>query len=107
MSTRSNISSMLLYVSSHIKKYLVYTNILFLIYKTGLGSSPNIDELDRVLKRAEHLNLHPITYMAALLVDADGVTMLFNRLKFSGYERDMAYFVIEHRGDKDTSRPLL
>lgn len=73
----------------------------------GLPKSPNVEELDRVLKRAEHLNLHPISYLAALLTDLDEVTALFSRLKFSGYDRDLAYFLVEHRGDKVDSRPLL
>lgn len=69
---------------------------------------PNIEELERVLKRAEHLNLHPMSYLVALLKDIDEVTMLHNRLKFSGYDRDMTYFLVEHRGDKDSpSRPML
>ncbi|XP_049877804.1 CCA tRNA nucleotidyltransferase 1, mitochondrial [Pectinophora gossypiella] len=74
----------------------------------GLPSDPNLEELDRVLKRAEHLNLHPMSYLAALLRDMDDVTLLHNRLKFSGYDRDMTYFLVEHRGDKvSSSRPLL
>lgn len=73
----------------------------------GLPVDPNIEELDLVLKRAHHLNLHPMSYLAALLRDLDEVTMLHNRLKFSGYDRDMAYFLVEHRGDKLAARPLL
>ncbi|CAB3245707.1 unnamed protein product [Arctia plantaginis] len=73
----------------------------------GLPSSPNIDELDRLLKRGEHLNLHPMSYLAALLLDLDDVTLLHNRLKFSGYDRDMAYFLVEHRADKVAERQLL
>ncbi|XP_075982702.1 CCA tRNA nucleotidyltransferase 1, mitochondrial isoform X2 [Anticarsia gemmatalis] len=73
----------------------------------GLPSSPNIDELERLLKRAEHLKLHPMSYMASLLLDLDEVTLLQNRLKLSGYERDMTYFIVEHRGDKVSTRPLL
>ncbi|KAJ8714078.1 hypothetical protein PYW08_007698 [Mythimna loreyi] len=73
----------------------------------GLPTSPNVEELDRVLKRAEHLNLHPMSYLAALLTDLDEVTMLNSRLKFSCYDRDLAYFLVEHRGDKIDSRPLL
>ncbi|KAJ8723866.1 hypothetical protein PYW07_007846 [Mythimna separata] len=73
----------------------------------GLPTHPNVEELDRVLKRAEHLQLHPMSYLAALLTDLDDVTVLFSRLKFSGYDRDLAYFLVEHRGDKIASRPLL
>ncbi|CAH0594295.1 unnamed protein product [Chrysodeixis includens] len=73
----------------------------------GLPSNPNIEELGRVMKRAEHLNLHPMSYLAALLTDLDQVTDLHSRLKFSSYDRDLAYFLVEHRGDKVAARPLL
>ncbi|CAH2045241.1 unnamed protein product, partial [Iphiclides podalirius] len=68
---------------------------------------PNVEELDKVLKRSQYLGLHPISYLAALLNDIDAVTVLHSRLKFSGYERDMAYFLVEHREDKEAKRPLL
>lgn len=69
--------------------------------------NPNIESLDRLLKRSENLVLHPMSYLAALMTDIDDVTMLNSRLKFSGYERDMTYFIVEHRDDKDSSRPLM
>lgn len=72
----------------------------------GLPSAPNIEELDRLLKRAEHLNLHPMSYLAALLSNLDEVTLLQNRLKCSAYERDLTYFLVEHREDKIGTRPL-
>lgn len=59
------------------------------------------------MKRAEHLNLHPMSYLAALLTDLDQVTVLHSRLKFSSYDRDLAYFLVEHRVDKVAERPLL
>ncbi|XP_026314649.1 CCA tRNA nucleotidyltransferase 1, mitochondrial [Hyposmocoma kahamanoa] len=74
----------------------------------GLPPEPNIEELERLLRRAEHLNLYPISFLVALLKNMDEVTMLHNRLRFSGYDRDMAYFLVEHRGDKDSPlRPML
>lgn len=48
-----------------------------------------------------------MSYMAALLQDMDEVTVLQNRLKFSGYDRDLTYFLVEHRADKVANRPLL
>lgn len=80
-----------------------------IIYLTGLPN-PNIEELDRVLKCSNHLGLHPISYLAALLNDVDAVTILHSRLKFSSYDRDLAYFLVEHRddkSDKNDKRPLL
>ncbi|XP_013184983.2 CCA tRNA nucleotidyltransferase 1, mitochondrial isoform X2 [Amyelois transitella] len=75
--------------------------------RIGLPDHPNVEELDKVLKRAEHLQLHPITYLVTLLKDMDEVTVLHSRLKFSGYDRDLAYFLVEHRGDKVSNNPLL
>ncbi|KAI5631155.1 poly A polymerase head domain-containing protein [Phthorimaea operculella] len=74
----------------------------------GLPAKPNFDELESLVKRAEHLNLHPMSYMASLLKDMDEVTVLHNRLKFSSYDRDLTYFLVEHRGEKvSPARPLL
>ncbi|KAL0869059.1 hypothetical protein ABMA27_007375 [Loxostege sticticalis] len=74
----------------------------------GLPLNPDIEQLNTVLKRGEHLGLHPMSYLAALLKDIDEVTVLYSRLKFSGYDRDMAYFLVEHRGEKNSKdRPLL
>ncbi|XP_063831304.1 CCA tRNA nucleotidyltransferase 1, mitochondrial [Ostrinia nubilalis] len=74
----------------------------------GLPSNPNKEELDRVLKRGEHLGLHPMSYLAALLKDMDEVTILYARLKFSAYDRDLAYFIVEHREEAHSEdRPLL
>lgn len=87
-----------------ILSFLVYPVFFCFI---GLPSDPNIEELNRVLKRGEHLNLHPMSYLAALLKDIDEVTVLFTRLKFSAYDRDLAYFLIEHREEKVSDRPLL
>ncbi|XP_013170490.1 PREDICTED: CCA tRNA nucleotidyltransferase 1, mitochondrial-like [Papilio xuthus] len=87
-------------------------DLLKTMLNVGIGKyigipDPNIDELNKVLNRSKHLGLHPMSYLAALLNNIDAVTVLHNRLKFSGYDRDMAYFIVEHRGDKDHSRRLL
>ncbi|CAH0400537.1 unnamed protein product [Chilo suppressalis] len=73
----------------------------------GLPQNTDITELNIVLKRAEHLALHPVSYLVALLKDIDDVTVLYDRLKFSGYDRDMAYFLVENRKDQVSDRPLL
>ncbi|XP_059053229.1 CCA tRNA nucleotidyltransferase 1, mitochondrial isoform X2 [Achroia grisella] len=73
----------------------------------GLPDNPNLEQLDTVLKRGEHLNLHPMCYIAALLWDRDDVTVLHCRLKLSTYDRDLTYFLVEHRADKVSTRPLL
>ncbi|XP_026760603.2 CCA tRNA nucleotidyltransferase 1, mitochondrial isoform X2 [Galleria mellonella] len=73
----------------------------------GLPENPNLEELDKVLKRAEHMKLHPMSYVAALLRNVDEVTVLHSRLKFSSYDRDLTYFLVVHREDKVSTRPLL
>ncbi|CAK1550497.1 unnamed protein product [Leptosia nina] len=87
-------------------------NLLKTMLNVGVGKyigipHPNIESLDRLLKRSQHLNLHPMSYLAALLNDIDDVTLLHCRLKFSGYHRDMIYFIVEHRDKNDLTRPLL
>ncbi|XP_050354036.1 CCA tRNA nucleotidyltransferase 1, mitochondrial isoform X1 [Nymphalis io] len=71
--------------------------------------NPNIKELDKLLKRSKHLDLQPMSYLAALLNNIDDATLLHARLKFSNYDRDMTYFIIENRDSDDESapRPLL
>ncbi|XP_041969454.1 CCA tRNA nucleotidyltransferase 1, mitochondrial isoform X2 [Aricia agestis] len=85
--------------------------LLKLIMDLGTGKfigipNPNLEELCRLMKRSGHLNLHPMTYLASLMHDIDDVTILHGRLKFSAYERDMTYFLVEHRDIKAGSRPL-
>ncbi|CAG4957512.1 unnamed protein product [Colias eurytheme] len=87
-------------------------DLLKTMLNVGIGQfigipNPNIDELEKLLKRSQHLDLHPMSYLAALLNDIDDVTLLNARLKFSGYDRDMTYFIVEHRDDKEASRPML
>lgn len=53
------------------------------------------------------MELHPMSYLAALVKDFDEVTLLHSRLKFSRFDRDLTYFIVEHRGDKIDDRPLL
>lgn len=85
---------------------MLFSNHLFLKYDAGIPN-PNKEELDILLNRSNHLGLHPMTYLAALLRSIDDVTVLNARLKFSSYERDMAYFIVEHRGEKEGSRPMV
>ena len=43
----------------------------------------------------------PPTLLASLLQNTEEMMVLHNRLKLSGFERDMALFVINHRNDAD------
>ncbi|XP_023934768.1 CCA tRNA nucleotidyltransferase 1, mitochondrial isoform X2 [Bicyclus anynana] len=87
-------------------------DLLKTMLNVGIGQyigipNPVLKELDVLLNRSQHLDLHPMSYLAALLENIDDVTVLHARLKFSSYERDMAYFIVEHRGEKEGARPLL
>ncbi|XP_037876229.1 CCA tRNA nucleotidyltransferase 1, mitochondrial isoform X1 [Bombyx mori] len=87
-------------------------NLLKTMLNVGVGEymgfplSPNVQELDMLLKRAHHLNLSPLSYLAALVKDLDEVTVLHSRMKFSKLERDLLYFLVEHRDDKVSDRPM-
>lgn len=86
-------------------KYVIGTIILVIKF-SGFPLSPNVQELDMLLKRAHHLNLSPLSYLAALVKDLDEVTVLHSRMKFSKLERDLLYFLVEHRDDKVSDRPM-
>ena len=43
----------------------------------------------------------PPTLLASMLQNTEEMMALHSRLKLSGFERDMALFVIDHRNDAD------
>ena len=45
--------------------------------------------------------MEPPTLLAAMLRKPEEMMILHNRLKLSGFERDMALFVINHRNSAD------
>ena len=61
----------------------------------GLPESPNCDQLEKVLR--DRKSLHPVTLLTQLLVDQDQATALNLRLKMSAYERDLVFFLLEHK----------
>ncbi|GBP24287.1 CCA tRNA nucleotidyltransferase 1, mitochondrial [Eumeta japonica] len=96
------------YPSKHEKETLqiIHNNVEGLQNISGLPVNPNMEELKRVMYGA-HLKLHPMTILASLLRDLDEVAALNNRLKFSVYDRQLAYFIVEYRNEYDSSRPML
>ncbi|KAH1007932.1 hypothetical protein HUJ04_005103 [Dendroctonus ponderosae] len=73
----------------------------------GLPSNCSTEELKRVWAQSGHLSLNAITLLSTLLSTLDDAINLNARLKLSAFERDLAIFVIEHRGPKLHPKPLL
>ncbi|XP_044728577.1 CCA tRNA nucleotidyltransferase 1, mitochondrial [Chrysoperla carnea] len=74
----------------------------------GLPENPNENEFDIVWKRCQNNKMHPITLLTALLHDTNDAVKLYERLKFSAYERDLAIFITQHRHDEKVDvKPLL
>ncbi|PNF36518.1 CCA tRNA nucleotidyltransferase 1, mitochondrial [Cryptotermes secundus] len=72
----------------------------------GLPVDPDVAEFDRVWCRQCARCLHPVALLAALLRNQDEVMKFHSRVKLSSYERDLGLFVVEHRGDKPSVKPL-
>ncbi|KRT85112.1 hypothetical protein AMK59_1808 [Oryctes borbonicus] len=72
----------------------------------GLPLPSRTDELKHVWTNCKNHKLHAITLLSTLLRTQEDVTVLHGRLKFSAYERDLAFFLIEHRKPKISSNPL-
>lgn len=82
-------------------------HIIYLLFFSGLPDNVNIVELDRLLTCTSKCNLHPMSMLTALLNNLDDVTELNNRLKFSAYDRDLAYFIVNNREEQISERPLM
>lgn len=74
----------------------------------GLPDNPNIENFIKVSKRAEEENiiLKPPTLLAALLKNEEEVMDLHARLKFSAFERDLAFYIVEHKNYIFTEKSL-
>ena len=59
------------------------------------------DILFPIIDDAIRTECAPPTLLASLLQNTEEMMVLHNRLKLSGFERDMALFVIDHRNDAD------
>lgn len=67
----------------------------------------NLAELDKIWINKDNFTYQPITLLASLLNNIDDVTNLNDRLKLSTYDRDLAYFIVNHRDNKLCDDPLL
>jgi tRNA nucleotidyltransferase (CCA-adding enzyme) len=66
----------------------------------GLPVEPDRDEFSAAMERSiDGFPLHPAAAAAGLLRTPEDAASLHARLKMSGIERDMAAFVVDHRGD--------
>ncbi|XP_058796771.1 CCA tRNA nucleotidyltransferase 1, mitochondrial [Phymastichus coffea] len=74
----------------------------------GLPKNPNLKQFEEVCLRAQknNIKLKPVTLVTALLNDQEEVLEVFKRLKFSAYDRDLAFFLVHHRNDKPCEKPL-
>nr|XP_018905652.1 PREDICTED: CCA tRNA nucleotidyltransferase 1, mitochondrial isoform X2 [Bemisia tabaci] len=64
----------------------------------GFPKDSNVDEFMRIWNQSKNIKLKPPSLIAALVSSIDEVTELYGRLKFSALERDLCYFIVEHRG---------
>lgn len=63
----------------------------------GLPMKANIEEFHLVCDRASQYETNPFTLLVALLRNKEAVADLNERLHLSNYERDLCYFINEHR----------
>ncbi|XP_011860796.1 PREDICTED: CCA tRNA nucleotidyltransferase 1, mitochondrial isoform X2 [Vollenhovia emeryi] len=66
----------------------------------GLPEEPDVENFRNVCERARSNNvaLKPISLIVSMLRDQRDVIKLYERLKLSRYDRDLAFFLVQHRG---------
>ncbi|XP_051153978.1 CCA tRNA nucleotidyltransferase 1, mitochondrial isoform X2 [Leptopilina boulardi] len=74
----------------------------------GLPENVNIENFIKITKRAdaENILLKPSTLLASLLNNEQEVIDLHGRLKFSAFERDLAFYIVEHKNDIFTDKSI-
>lgn len=72
----------------------------------GLPTNPNISELQLVWTRSQHLKLNAITLLTSLLRTQEEAIEVHARIKLSAFERDLMYFIVDHRDAKSDPNPL-
>ncbi|XP_034193041.1 CCA tRNA nucleotidyltransferase 1, mitochondrial [Osmia lignaria lignaria] len=62
----------------------------------GLPENLNVKNFEILCEAAKKNNIsfHPVSFLGVMLSNSDEVLQLHNRLKFSAYDRDLAYFLI-------------
>ncbi|XP_034944284.1 CCA tRNA nucleotidyltransferase 1, mitochondrial [Chelonus insularis] len=75
----------------------------------GLPENIDLDNFRQICQRARSNNmvLHPATMIVSMLKDEKEVLDAHGRLKWSGYIRDLALFVVLNRNIEDSQLPLL
>lgn len=73
----------------------------------GLKENCDIKELQNVWSRSKHLKLNAVTLLSSLFKSHDDVVVLHDRLKLSAFDRDLAFFLVEHKDLKLDTKPLL
>ena len=65
----------------------------------GLPEEPNIQNFVAFSNKKKHFkeSLHPVTLLVQLLNTEEEMSKLNTRLRMSGFERDLGYFIIQHR----------
>lgn len=64
----------------------------------GLPENPNVKNFEIICEASKknNISLRPITFLAIMLSNQDEVLQLHNRLKFSAFERDLAFFLVRY-----------
>ncbi|XP_053986198.1 CCA tRNA nucleotidyltransferase 1, mitochondrial [Hylaeus volcanicus] len=70
----------------------------------ALPECPNVTNFTTVyeISKKHNFSLQPITFLAVMLKDESEVLALYNRLKTSAYERDLAFFLVRFWEDVPT-----
>lgn len=74
----------------------------------GLPEEPVIENFRIVYQRAlsNNVTLKPISLIVSMLRNEDEVMTVHNRLKLSNSDRDLAFFLVQHREYKPCKKPI-
>jgi len=74
----------------------------------GLPEEPVVENFRIVYQRAlsNNVTLKPISLIVSMLRNEDEVMTVHNRLKLSNSDRDLAFFLMQHREYKPCEKPL-
>ncbi|XP_058823260.1 CCA tRNA nucleotidyltransferase 1, mitochondrial-like isoform X2 [Topomyia yanbarensis] len=76
----------------------------------GLPEKPNVEEFTKTFKCVKSINLdeiQPITVLSALLHTPEDAITLNLRLKFTVFERELSYFLVQNRDEYKSVNELL
>lgn len=74
----------------------------------GLPKNPDVENFDKICEQAlaANISMRPITLLTSMLKNQNEVQDLHSRLKFSAFDRDLAFFIVEHKDDVFCEKPL-